>query len=123
MNTRVFLYGTLKRGQRSHHLVGDQEFVREAKTVPRYRLFDCGQHPALVDDPQNGVAVHGEIWLVNDETLQKLDDYEGLPDYFSRGPILLQGWDLPVQAYFFNGDVSILKDCGERWPPKIEDRG
>jgi gamma-glutamylcyclotransferase (GGCT)/AIG2-like uncharacterized protein YtfP len=125
MKTSVFFYGTLKRGQRSNHLLRDQEFVGVAKTLPRYRLYDCGEHPALVDDPQNGIAIHGEIWRVNDETLKKLDEYEGVPDYFSRRPILLQGerdvstsqsLDCDVQAYFFNGDVSSLKDVGDRWP-------
>jgi gamma-glutamylaminecyclotransferase len=125
MKTSVFFYGTLKRGQRSHHLLRDQEFLGEAKTLPRYRLYDCGQHPALVDDPRNGIAIHGEIWRVNDETLEKLDAYEGVPDYFSRRPILLEGErgvlmhpspDSEVQAYFFNGDVSSLKDVGDRWP-------
>jgi len=129
MKTRVFLYGTLKRGQRSHHLLRGQEFVGEAKTRPNYRLYNCGQHPALVYDPQNGVAVHGEIWLVSDETLQKLDDYEEAPSYFSRRPILLQSepgvsadqsLDSEVQAYFFNGDVSSLKDAGDSWPPELK---
>ncbi len=124
MSTRVFFYGTLKRGQRSHQLLRDQEFLGEAKTLCCYRLYDCGQHPALVDDPKNGIAVHGEIWRVTDETLKKLDEYEGVPDYFSRRPIYLQGErgvstprspDYEVQAYFFNGDVSSLKDAGDRW--------
>jgi gamma-glutamylcyclotransferase (GGCT)/AIG2-like uncharacterized protein YtfP len=124
MSTRVFFYGTLKRGQRSHHLLRDQEFLGEAKTLCCYRLYDCGQHPALVDDPRNGIAIHGEIWRVSDETLEKLDEYEGVPDYFSRRPILLQGErgvstprspDYDVQAYFFNGDVSSLKNAGDRW--------
>jgi gamma-glutamylaminecyclotransferase len=129
MKTRVFLYGTLKRGQRSHHLLHGQEFLGEAKTLPVYRLYNCGQHPALVEDPQNGVAVHGEVWLANDETVQKLDAYEEAPRYFSRRPILLQSErgtssdhspDSEVQAYFFNGDVANLRDAGDRWPPLSE---
>jgi gamma-glutamylcyclotransferase (GGCT)/AIG2-like uncharacterized protein YtfP len=129
MKTRVFLYGTLKRGQRSHHLLRRQEFVAEAKTLPIYRLYDCGQHPALVEDRENGIVICGEVWLVSDETLQKLDAYEEAPAYFSRRLILLQSeWsvstdqslDSEVQAYFFNGDVSSLEDCGDRWPPKNE---
>jgi gamma-glutamylcyclotransferase (GGCT)/AIG2-like uncharacterized protein YtfP len=129
MKTKVFFYGTLKRGQRSHHLLRDQEFVGEAKTLPSYRLYNCGPHPALVEDQQNGMVIYGEIWLVNEEALQKLDAYEEAPSYFSRRPILLQGErgvstpqspDSEVQAYFFNGDVSSLKDAGDRWPPKNE---
>ncbi len=118
MKRTVFVYGTLKRGQRNHHFLADQEFRGEAKTLPHYRLYDCGSHPGLVEDTQNGIAVRGEVWQVCDEVLQKLDEYEGVPDYFLRKPILLQDWDSQVQAYFFNGDVMGLKDCGSRWPPE-----
>jgi gamma-glutamylcyclotransferase (GGCT)/AIG2-like uncharacterized protein YtfP len=116
MHIAIFVYGTLKRGERSNGMLSGQQFLGPAQTEPRYRLYDCGRHPALVPDPENGVAVQGEVWQVNDETLQKLDEYEGVPDYFSRRPISLQGWDSPVEAYFFNGDVTHLKDCGDHWP-------
>ena len=117
MKTTVFVYGTLKRGQRSHHILRGQEFLGEAQTQLRYRLYICGWHPALVEDSSNGVAVRGEVWQVSEEVLQKLDEYEEVPDYFSRKPILLQDGDSPVQAYFFNGDMTSLKDCGDHWPP------
>jgi len=119
MKTAIFVYGTLKRGQRNHHFLNNQKFLGDAQTEPRYRLYDAGRHPALVDDPQNGIAVQGEVWQVSEETLQKLDEYEGMPDYFSRKSIHLQGWDTSVQAYFFNGDVTNLKDCGDCWPPGV----
>jgi gamma-glutamylaminecyclotransferase len=124
MNTTIFVYGTLKRGQRNNEMLFGQQFLGPAQTLPHYRLYDCGRHPALVDNPENGVAVRGEVWQVSEETLHKLDEYEGVPDYFSRRPISLQGWDSPVEAYFFNGDVTHLKDCGDDWPPedKIENR-
>jgi gamma-glutamylaminecyclotransferase len=120
MNTNIFVYGTLKRGQRSHHILQNQEFLGEALTQPLYRLYDTGSHPALVDDRQNGIAVHGEVWQVSEEALQKLDEYEEAPDYFSRRPILLEGWASKVEAYFFNGDVTKLKDSGDRWPAEGE---
>jgi gamma-glutamylaminecyclotransferase len=119
MKTAIFVYGTLKRGQRNHHFLNDQKFLGEAQTEPRYRLYDSGQHPALVDVSENGIAVRGEVWQVNEETIRKLDEYEGVPDYFARRPILLQNLDAQVEAYYFNGDVANLKDCGDHWPPDI----
>ena len=117
MKTTIFVYGTLKRGQRNHGLLSDHHFMGLALTLPHYRLYDSGRHPALVDDLENGVAVRGEVWQVSEETLGKLDEYEGVPDYFSRRSIFLQGWNSPVEAYFFNGDAAPLKDCGDHWPP------
>ena len=118
MKTAIFVYGTLQRGQRNHKRVLGQQFRVAAQTLPRYRLYDCGRYPALVDDPANGIAVCGEVWEVNDDVLNEMDEYESAPNLYSRRTVLLQGWDSTVQAYFFNGDISGLKDCGNRWPPE-----
>jgi gamma-glutamylcyclotransferase (GGCT)/AIG2-like uncharacterized protein YtfP len=60
-NDHLFVYGTLKRGQRNHRLIADQRFLGEATTEPRYRVFDLGPYPGLVIDETNGVAVLGEL--------------------------------------------------------------
>lgn len=112
----LFLYGTLKRGQRGNHLLNDQKFLGEARTLPQFRLFDSGQYPCLVNDPKAGVAVHGEVWDVSDEVLLKLDGWENAPELYARKPIFLANWPEPVFAYFYNGDVSGFQDCGVEWP-------
>jgi allophanate hydrolase len=38
-------------------------FLREAKTVPGYRLFALGERPGLLRDP-DGAAIFGEVWAV-----------------------------------------------------------
>jgi len=113
--TRVFVYGTLKRGGRNHRLLAGQSFECEAATLPRYRLYDRGPYPCLVDDV-NGMAVRGEVWAVDDTTLRRLDEYEGVPTLYTRKEIPLAGVPGPVLAYFYNGDVSGYPDCGDRWP-------
>jgi gamma-glutamylaminecyclotransferase len=112
----LFVYGTLKRGQRSNHLLAGQQFVSEATTRPLYRLFDRGPYPYLVHDPEHGVVVRGEIWEVDAQTLQRLDEWEGVPEEYQRQPIALDWVAGPVEAYFFRGDVSSYKDCGAVWP-------
>ena len=57
----LFVYGTLKRGQKSHHFIADQEFLGEAVTMPFYRLYSKGWHPAMVVDADNGLEVKGEV--------------------------------------------------------------
>jgi gamma-glutamylaminecyclotransferase len=117
MTSLLFVYGTLKRGQRSHHLLLGQEFLGEARTVPVYRLYDAGLFPVLVDDRANGVAVQGEVWRVDEVVLKRLDEWEGVPELYSRRPVVLEKDAGPVCAYFFNGDVAAYADCGRRWPP------
>jgi len=59
--TLLFVYGSLQRGCRNHHLLAGQEFLHIARTVPRYRLYDRGSYPCLVEEPEHGVAVQGEV--------------------------------------------------------------
>jgi gamma-glutamylcyclotransferase (GGCT)/AIG2-like uncharacterized protein YtfP len=115
--TAIFFYGTLKRGGRSNHLLAGQEFVAEAETLPLYRLYDRGAHPCLVEDRDHGIAIRGEVWIVDEPTLARLDRYEEAPTYFRRGEIQLREFALPVTAYFYQGEVAALNECGTAWPP------
>src|SRR5580700_10044401 len=101
--TILFVYGTLKRGQKSHHYIADQEFLGTATTMPLYRLYALGWHPGMVLDADNGLEVAGELYAVDDATLGKLDVYEGTPDWFYRQEIAVRDRFEPVQAYLLNG--------------------
>src|ERR1700734_1100029 len=101
--TVLFIYGTLKRGQKSHHFIADQEFLGEAETMPLYRLYSRGWHPAMVLDTENGLEVKGELWAVDAPTLAKLDEYEGIAEsWFVREDVAVRDRFETVQAYFFN---------------------
>jgi len=111
----LFLYGTLKRGERNHRLLASESFVCEAVTEPRYRLYDCGAHPALVEDETNGRAIRGEVYLVGPTTLRRLDVLEDAPDLYELRPVRLQDFTPPVWTYLYRQDVRGLPECGEAW--------
>jgi gamma-glutamylaminecyclotransferase len=111
--TILFVYGTLKRGERNHRLIADQEFLGEALTEPRYRVIDLGPHPGLVVDEANGLAVRGELYAVSDTSLAKLDAFEGAE--FPRGPVAIPDRE-KVHAYYWNGAVSAGARSGCEWP-------
>lgn len=116
--TLIFVYGTLKRGFcRSHHLQG-QEFLAEAVTQASYIMYDCGEYPGLVIDRQHGEQIQGELWSVDETGVALLDQVEGVADnWFSREPVDLinPAVDHPVQAYYFQGDVTRLTRYGSNW--------
>jgi len=113
--TRIFVYGTLKRGFCRAHALRDQRFLGLARTAPRYRLYDVGDYPAMVDD-QVGVSVEGELWEVDEEGLRAIDTIEGVPAWFQRKPVVLEHpADTGAEAYFYCQSVANLADCGSRW--------
>jgi gamma-glutamylaminecyclotransferase len=114
--TVLFLYGTLKTGGQSNHLLAGAEFLGPARTLSLYRLYGIGWHPGLVLDRANGVSIHGELWAVDDALLGRLDEYEGVPSYFTREAIAIADHFGEVQAYFFNGVVPTDARGGDRWP-------
>lgn len=72
---RVFVYGTLRRGQPAEGLLGGCRFIRE--TSVRGTLYDVGgRFPALVLGRTG--EVHGELWAVPRSRLASLDSYEGV---------------------------------------------
>ena len=71
----VFVYGTLMKGEGNHHYLGDAEFKGEYKTDKRWGLINIGAFPALVP---HVLAVEGEVFTVDKETLALLDRLEGV---------------------------------------------
>jgi gamma-glutamylcyclotransferase (GGCT)/AIG2-like uncharacterized protein YtfP len=47
--TRVFVYGTLRRGEPNHHLLDARMLLRAGRTEPRFTLVSLGAFPAMID--------------------------------------------------------------------------
>ena len=114
--TVLFFYGTLKTGGQSNHLLAGAEFLGPARTLPLYRLYGIGWHPGLILDQAKGMAIHGELWAVDDALLARLDEFEGVPDLFRREAVAIADHFGEVEAYIFNGVVPTDAPCGDRWP-------
>ena len=99
----VFVYGTLKRGQTHHHLLATARFAGEAQALG-LSLHDLGPFPMAIAaaQPETGaetdpetVPVSGDVFAVDDETLEQLeqlDRLEGVPRLYQRQQLeLLDG--------------------------------
>jgi len=92
--TPLFVYGTLKSGMywNRKFLSLGAEFLAPATTVDRFPLVTgkCGVPYLLVDHEGKGHQVRGELWLVDAETIEGLDQYEGLvKGYYTRREVRL----------------------------------
>lgn len=113
----VFVYGTLKRGYNMLHLVPDAKFCDEA-IIMGYHIYDLGSYPGVKKTGDRNDWVYGELWMVSDEGLARLDQYEGsgydkvedeviiYDDEFKFSDI----WhSTDAKFYLYKGSVSQLK--------------
>src|SRR5262249_3653075 len=114
-STLLFVYGTLKRGERNYFRMRDSELIAEVKTAPHFRAVDRGAHPGLIRDHENGLSVYGELFAVSDRCLAELDEFEGVPGPFVRELIEVDGHE-EVWAYYLNTPVPEWAKSGDRWP-------
>jgi gamma-glutamylcyclotransferase (GGCT)/AIG2-like uncharacterized protein YtfP len=114
----LFVYGTLKRGFCNHHRLAGAKFVGAARTHAIYRLLNLGWYPGLIEG-NPGIAVEGELWDVDEATLRRLDEYEGVPEWFQRRAVALDGTSEPAEAYFYCRDPAGNPDCGDHWETRL----
>ena len=93
-------YGTLRQGYGNHRLLENSKFIGDALTVDKYKMTARGIPFVHKDDPV--CQITGEVYEVDDETLQELDYLEGHPRFYCREVIettLGDSW-----IYFINGE-------------------
>lgn len=103
--TRLFVYGTLKRGFGSHSLLDGAEYLGSCSTGPGHFLLDCGNFPGMVR-LAGQKAVQGELYAVDPATLAHLDEHEGVPTLYTRELIDLEGIEEAAEAYFYRGPMA-----------------
>jgi len=118
MNTRLFVYGTLKRGCCNHGQIAGQTFLGPAVTPPGFCLYDLGGYPAIVARPDSPTGVLGEVWSVDAECLERLDRFEGVHEglYRREAITLLPPFAEPtIEVYVSALPVVNRPEVGSEW--------
>jgi gamma-glutamylaminecyclotransferase len=84
----VFVYGTLKYGFGNHHILHSSRSLGHAITIEHFHMR-CVGFPHIVADA-NGGPVLGELYDVDDNTLQRLDRLEGNGSMYVRRKVLVR---------------------------------
>jgi gamma-glutamylcyclotransferase (GGCT)/AIG2-like uncharacterized protein YtfP len=79
----VFVYGTLRRGGAGAMSIRfpNSKFIAAAKVTGS--LYDLGAYPGLLLNESNSL-VTGEVYEVDDEILNELDDFEASSNYWRK---------------------------------------
>lgn len=72
--TVLFINGTLMRGLALHANLAGAEFLEAIATAPVYRLHSIDDiHPGMFEVVAGGISVQGELYLVPDETMRRVE--------------------------------------------------
>ena len=115
--TRLFIYGTLKRGCSNHHYMAGQRFIAVAQTAPLYQLVSMGTYPGMIRHT-SGRSIEGEVWEVDAECLRRLDVLEGIEDgeyAYEVVPLLPPFEAETVHGYRYLRPVDGCPDIGACW--------
>ncbi|MHC4829414.1 MAG: gamma-glutamylcyclotransferase family protein [Planctomycetota bacterium] len=99
---RIFVYGTLRRGQAQASLLAGATHLELTRTAPAYTLMDLGPFPALLD--HGSTAVVGDVYVVDTETCAQLDAYEGTPHLYQRRDLNLENGSV-AEGYIYVGRI------------------
>ncbi|TNF89380.1 MAG: gamma-glutamylcyclotransferase [Gammaproteobacteria bacterium] len=79
---RVFVYGTLKRGQRNAHFMHGARYLGQHLTSKIFSMYEFGGFPAVCERGRH--AISGEVYQVDDHHFRRLDDLEWYPHFYQR---------------------------------------
>ena len=87
---RIFVYGTLKQGQGNWNylLKGHSLFMGEHTTEPMFTMVSLGGFPGVL--PEGSTRIRGEVFEVDDTTMERVDRLEGYPSFYNRQQIETQ---------------------------------
>lgn len=110
----LFVYGTLKSNCCRNSILSGAKFIADTVTFPSYRLYNVGSFPALVYD-DNGIAIIGELWEVDESLLKYLDIIEGVSsNMYARDNIKLSDGTV-VTGYTWQRSTYGMEECGNCW--------
>lgn len=88
---RFFVYGTLKRGGRNHYgrLAGGNGYAKYlGESSIKGKMYDFDQFPIVVLGGESDIF--GEIYEIDDITLENIDALQNYPTLFNRSQIRLE---------------------------------
>ena len=103
---RIFVYGTLMAGEYNHALIGSQVLEGEG-FISGFDLYSLGRYPGIRPSEHCGHTVAGEVYLIDDSTLEQVNILEGEGSLYilqSAEVAMSDGRTVTAGVYVYNHD-------------------
>ena len=110
----AFVYGTLMKGERAEHLLEGANFLGRCR-LHDYAMYHLGSYPGI--QPCAREMVYGELYLISDRMLAKLDEYEDEGTLYDRKVVTVWTDDRPISAsaYIYKKPVDGFPIMRKAW--------
>ena len=112
----LFVYGSLRRGFPNHFLLEKSIYMGTYSTVDKYHMIGqvSKSFPYVVDsetefDDANPTHIIGELYDIEADVLQDLDELEGHPDFYTRRTVQVAD---ESREHTYSAYVYILENPG-----------
>jgi len=106
----LFVYGSLKKGFDNHNLLSKYaKRLGKAHTIKKFAMFEdsFGNYPYIIDTPVS--RIKGELYqITRAELMQKIDEFEGAPDYYERKKIEVKSHHGVKRAFVYMKPDAVL---------------
>jgi gamma-glutamylcyclotransferase (GGCT)/AIG2-like uncharacterized protein YtfP len=85
----LFVYGSLKKGFENEHILDKAKYISKATTIRKFAMYEAngGEYPYLIKEKPL-YSIDGELYkIARKDLLNKIDIFEGSPDYYTRESI------------------------------------
>ena len=121
----LFVYGSLKKGFDNHNILGNSaKRLGKARTIKKFSMYEdsFGNYPYIVDEPYS--KIKGELYqIMRADLMQKLDEFEGVPDYYERKKIEVKSHHGVKRAFVYirkDVEVSDKQEPLKEWVNNID---
>ena len=87
--------------------MSQSDYLGVYETITKYTMYDLGEFPCITFGGKTSIV--GDVFEVNDYTLDLCDMIEGHPDYYNRMPIELLDKSIKAEAYFMDRNFKDYK--------------
>lgn len=109
----LFVFGTLRQDHSNHQLMGDSYCYGIGSTRDKYAMYVTSGYP-YVTSKEARYPIVGELYAVDDDTLDKLDKMEGHPHYYTRREIVVDvGKKEYIAWMYFRDPHGVLMPTGD----------
>ena len=94
----IFVYGTLMSGKRASHMLDGYEYCGDYQ-LKDYAMYNVSTYPGIKE--KTGECVLGEVYLVDDACIRKMDEYEEEGSLYLRKLVTVENEHGSLEAFVY----------------------